>query len=179
MWNKKKKFFYLLYLILSSWFPLSAHSDLARKWRLFWAKKVVSHCGNNVNFEKGAKFTPELSIGDNSGVGIKSAINGPVTIGNDVMMGQEVIIYTTRHCDERVDIPMREQGMMPVSKVIIGNDVWIGSRVIILPGVVIGDGCIIGAGAVVTKNIPDYSVVGGVPAKIIRKRKNHLKEMEK
>ena len=85
-------------------------------------------------------------------------------------MGQDVIVYTTRHKDDRVDIPMREQGMAEVLPVTIGNDVWIGSRVIILPGVTIGDGCIIGAGAVVTKDVPPYSVVGGVPGRIIRKR---------
>ena len=54
----------------------------------------------------------------------------------------------------------------------IGDDVWIGRRVIILPGVTIGDGCIIGAGAVITKDIPPYSVVVGVPAKVVRRRKD-------
>jgi maltose O-acetyltransferase len=170
MWTKKKKVMYILYMLLASWFPLSAHSELCRKWRLFWARRVVANCGKNVNFEKGSTFTPQLSIGDNSGVGIRSAINGPVTIGNDVMMGQEVIVYTTRHIDDRVDIPMRQQGMKDVVPVVIGDDVWIGSRVIILPGVTIGRGCIIGAGAVVTKDVPDYTVVGGVPAKVIRNR---------
>lgn len=58
-----------------------------------------------------------------------------------------------------------------VAKVVIGNDVWIGMRSIIMPGVKIGNGVVIGAGAVVTKDIPDYAVVGGVPAKIIRFRK--------
>ena len=58
-----------------------------------------------------------------------------------------------------------------VAKVVIGNDVWIGMRSIIMPGVKIGNGVVIGSGAVVTKDIPDYAVVGGVPAKIIRFRK--------
>ena len=84
------------------------------------------------------------------------------------MMGQEVIIYTTRHNDNRIDIPMMEQGMGNVLPVKIGDDVWIGGRVIILPGVTIGNGCIIGAGAVVTKDIPPYSVAVGVPAKVVK-----------
>ena len=65
---------------------------------------------------------------------------------------------------------MREQGSSVVEPVIIGNDVWIGRRAIIMPGIHIGNGAIIGACAVVTKNVPDYCVVGGVPAKIIKKR---------
>jgi len=60
---------------------------------------------------------------------------------------------------------------MRVSEVIIGNDVWIGMRVIIMPGVKVGNGVVIGAGAVVTKDVPDYAIVGGVPARIIKFRK--------
>ena len=58
-----------------------------------------------------------------------------------------------------------------VVQVTIGDDVWIGTRAIILPGVTIGNGVIIGAGAVVTKDVPDYAIVGGVPARVIRFRK--------
>ena len=170
MWTEKKKILYLLYLICAAWFPTSSHSKIAQKWRLFWAKKIVKSCGKNVNFERFCSFTPGLSVGDNSGIGIRASINGPVSIGNDVMMGPEVIVYTTRHRDARIDIPMREQGMCEVAPVIIGNDVWIGGRVIILPGVTIGDGCIIGAGAVVSKNIPPYSVAVGVQARVVRYR---------
>ena len=65
---------------------------------------------------------------------------------------------------------MGQQGMR-VSEVIIGNDVWIGMRVIIMPGIKVGNGVVIGAGAVVTKDVPDYAVVGGVPARIIKFRK--------
>lgn len=61
---------------------------------------------------------------------------------------------------------------MSVEPVVIGDDVWIGTRVIILPGVKIGNGVIIAAGAVVTKDIPDYAVAGGVPAKVIKYRNN-------
>ena len=65
---------------------------------------------------------------------------------------------------------MRQQGPQREEPVVIGNDVWIGSRVTILPGVHIGNGVIIGAGAVVSKDIPDYAIVGGNPARILKYR---------
>ena len=172
MWTTKKKIYYIFYVLLASWLPGSSHLEAARKWREFWARKVVKGCGKKVNFESFSSFSPELTIGDNSGIGIKACINGPVSIGKDVMMGPEVVIYTTRHNDDRIDIPMREQGMKEVQPVVIGDDVWIGGRTIILPGVTIGSGCIIGAGAVVSRDIPPYCVAVGVPAKVVRKREN-------
>lgn len=79
-------------------------------------------------------------------------------------------ILTHTHNIERTDIPMGQQGMR-VSEVVIGNDVWIGMRVVIMPGVKVGNGVVIGAGAVVTKDVPDYAIVGGVPTMIIKFRK--------
>lgn len=90
-------------------------------------------------------------------------------------MGPDVTILTHTHNIERTDIPMGQQGMR-VSEVVIGNDVWIGMRVIIMPGVKVGDGVVIGAGAVVTKDVPDFAIVGGVPAKIIRYRNSNEKD---
>lgn len=86
------------------------------------------------------------------------------------MMGPDVTILTHTHNIERTDIPMGQQGMR-VAEVVIGNDVWIGMRSIIMPGVCIGNGVVIGAGAVVTKDVPDFAIVGGVPARIIKYRK--------
>lgn len=170
MWTIKKKIFYLLYQITAAWLPISPHMKLAKRFRAFWAKVIIEYCGSNVNIEKHASFTPALKIGDNSGVGINCEMNGPVTIGNNVMMGPEVIIYTARHKHDRTDITMIEQGMDELLPVSIGNDVWIGRRVMILPGVHIGNGCVIGAGAVVVKDIPDYSIAVGVPARVVRRR---------
>lgn len=169
MWTTKKKILYLLYRITAAWLP--QHFVVARKFRYFWLKAIATKCGKNIDVDKFARFTPELQIGDNSGIGNYCELNGPITIGNDVMMGPEVVMYTTRHNDERIDIPMRYQGMKERLPIVIGNDVWIGRRVIIMPGITIGDGVIIGAGAVVTKDVPPYCVVGGVPARVIRNRK--------
>ena len=86
------------------------------------------------------------------------------------MMGPDVIILNGGHNFQKTDIPMRLQGEKQQIQTIIGDDVWIGTRAIIMPGVKIGKGVIVGAGAVVTKDIPDYAVVGGVPAKILKYR---------
>lgn len=170
MWTTKTKVWYMLYKLCASWLPESRHMKIAKTIRVFFAKHIVSEMGSNVNIERKASFTPGLKIGANSGVGISCEIYGPVSIGNDVMMGPEVIIYTSGHKHENTDIPMREQGSAEVCPVVIEDDVWLGRRAIIMPGIVIGKGSIIGAGAVVTKDIPEYSVAGGVPAKILKSR---------
>lgn len=111
-----------------------------------------------------------IFIGSGSGLGINCSVHGPLKIGDNVMMGPNVTILTHTHIIDRTDIPMGQQGMR-IAEVVIGNDVWIGMRVIIMPGIKIGDGAVIGAGAVVTKDVPDFAIVGGVPAKIIKYRK--------
>lgn len=93
------------------------------------------------------------------------------TIGKDVMIGPELMCYTTNHETTRTDIPMIDQGFSKTRPITIGDDVWIGSRVIILGGVNVGNGAVIGAGSVVTHDVPPYSVVGGNPARIIKSRK--------
>ena len=148
----------------------SVQSDFARKIRYNLGRGFVENCGKNVNFEKGAKFNPELSIGDNSGVGTNCELSGKIVIGKNVMMGPNCIMRTYSHKFDRIDIPMCEQGFEEEKIMYIGDDVWIGTNVIILPGVNIGNHSIIGAGAVVTKDVPDYAIVGGVPAKVIRMR---------
>ena len=87
------------------------------------------------------------------------------------MIGQDVMILGSGHHFLNKDIPMRLQGSKDKTHLTIGNDVWIGARVTILGNVKkIGNGVIIGAGSVVTKSIPDYAIVAGNPAKIIRYR---------
>lgn len=170
MWTTKTKILYILYKLCASWLPESRHMKTAKIIRCSFAKHIVSEMGTGVNIERKASFTPDLRIGNNSGIGISCEINGPVKIGNDVMMGPEVVIYTSGHRYEKLDIPMRVQGNTETRPVIIEDDVWIGRRTIIMPGIVIGKGSVIGAGAVVTKSIPEYSIAGGVPARILKSR---------
>lgn len=145
----------------------------ARPIRRAICTPLFKAAGKNINVEKGAFFGngSEIEIGDNSGLGINSKIYGPVKIGKNVMMGVDVLIFTSNHKIDRTDVPMIEQGMTSISPVEIGDDVWIGARAIILAGVKIGTGAVIGAGAVVTKNVEAFSSVGGNPARLIRFRK--------
>ena len=139
--------------------------------RRFCGKLMLEHCGKKVNIEHNAIFSPKVSLGDYSGIGVNAKIYGRCTIGDYVMMGEDCTIITRNHKFDRTDVPMMEQGFEEEKPVCIGNDVWIGDRVMIMPGVHIGDGCVIGAGSVVTRDIPPYSVAAGVPAKVIRSRK--------
>lgn len=142
-----------------------------KKLRALFAKGFISYCGKNINIEHGAIFTTKLSIGDNSGIGINCICSGEVNIGNDVMMGPNCTIFSRNHEFSDTNIPMRLQGFKEALPCNIGNDVWIGKNVIILPGITIGNHSIIGAGAVVTKNVPDWAVVAGNPATIKKFRK--------
>jgi len=134
---------------------------------------MFASCGKNVNVEHGAIIGSgkQISIGDNSGIGVNCVVM-KAHIGDSVMIGYDVLFVGQNHEYVRTDIPMRLQGSREAPPVVIGNDVWIGHRVILLPGVRVGNGVIIGAGAVVTHDIPDYAVVGGVPAKVLKFR-NH------
>ena len=92
-----------------------------------------------------------------------------ISIGNNVLIGAQSYITSCTHNYDKRDFIIQNQGFKG-APVKIGNDVWIGCKVVVLPGVTIGNGVVIGAGSVVTKNIPDYEVWGGVPARKIKSR---------
>ena len=109
----------------------------------------------------------DVIIGDHTRIGLHNTIIGPVTIGSHVNMAQGVTITALNHNFEDTTRRIDEQGIS-TKAVTIGDDVWIGAQAVILPGVAIGRHVIVAAGAVVTKDVPDNTLVGGVPAKIIR-----------
>ena len=143
----------------------------AKALRSLFGGALLSKKGKSVNIEHGARFAYGCELGDHSGIGVNCYLHGKTVIGNDVIMGPECVFYSKNHRSDRLDVPIRLQGDTEEMPVVIGDDVWIGHRVMLLPGVHIGNGCVIAAGAVVTKDIPDYSVAGGVPARVIRSRK--------
>lgn len=144
----------------------------SKKVRQLLCKQIFENAGREINVEKGAFFGKgsDISIGNRSGIGLNARIQGPLSLGDHVMMGPDVMIYTRNHMIASREIPMIDQGVTAAQKVTIGDDVWIGARAIILPGVTIGKGAIISAGAVVTKDVEAYTIVGGIPAKFIKNR---------
>lgn len=112
---------------------------------------------------------PYLEIGDNFYMNSGCHVLGNITIGRDVMIGPKVIIWGRDHGME-IGLPMRCQPHLK-DDIVIGNDVWIGAAAIILKGVKIGNSAVIGAGSVVTKDVPDFAIVAGNPARLIKMRK--------
>jgi len=143
--------------------------------------------GNNVSFRKlciltahskyySYSFTPKITIGDDCHFGQHNHITAinEIYIGNGVLTGSWVTITDNAHGKtdyESLKLKPVERKLYSKGKIIIGNNVWIGDKATILPGVTIGDGAIIAANSVVTKDIPAYSVVGGIPAKVIKEYK--------
>ena len=138
--------------------------------------------GRNVTIGKGAIIACTgvianrgvgLEIGDYSAVGAQSFLGcqGGIRLGNNVIMGPGVRIFSENHNYNDPTIPIRLQGETRKG-VVIEDDCWVGSGVTILDGVTIGTGTLIAAGSVVTKNIPSFSVVAGVPARIIKDRRS-------
>lgn len=110
----------------------------------------------------------DVVIGDHTRIGIHNTIIGPVTIGNHVNLAQGITVTALNHNFDDTTKRIDEQGIA-TKPVVISDDVWIGANAVILPGVTIGRHVVVAAGAVVTKDVPDNTIVGGVPATIIKK----------
>lgn len=136
-------------------------------------KHIFEYCGKNVNIERGAYFGAgtKIRIGDNSGLGVNCVIPNGSIIGENVMMGPNCYIHERNHAFDRIDIPMINQGYASRKPVVIEDDVWIGRDVTITVGRHISKGSIIAANCVLTKDFPEYSIIGGNPSKLIRSRK--------
>ena len=173
-----RQFWMVLYYGFAKHLPKSTVPGLGKfgGWlRNKCAKHLFAECQGKLNLEQGAYFGNGKNIhvlGD-TGIGKDFVCHGRiVTIQGNLMMGEEVMFQGGGHRFDDVNVPMGQQGDLPDTPLEIGEDVWIGARVIVLPGCKrIGAHSIIGAGAVVTHDVPDYAIVGGNPAKIIRMRK--------
>ena len=170
----KQKAILMLYYLFFRRFPYQPIPGykLGNNLRTWCARKLFKKCGSNIVIKSMAYFGTgkNIEMGDYSQLGINCKVEEDLVLGAHVLMGPDVIIYSSSHEYKDPDIPVMFQGGGERRPVIIGNDVWIGTRVIIMPGVHIGNHVIIGANSVVTHDVPDYSVVAGSPARIVRRR---------
>lgn len=128
------------------------NQDLDEDFRIF--PPFYTDFGKNIHLGKNVFINADCKFQDQGGI----------TIGDNVLIGHSVVLATLNH-DEN---PEKRANLCP-SPIVIGDNVWIGSNATLLPGVTVGDGAIIAAGAVVTRDVDECSVVAGVPAKFIRK----------
>ncbi|KAA3437207.1 acyltransferase [Rufibacter hautae] len=119
-----------------------------------------------------------VHIGANTFVGLFDVVIGPVTIGNHVIIAQHVVISGLNHGYEKVGIPIKDQPCT-VGEIIVEDECWIGANAVITAGVRIGKHSVVAAGSVVTKDVPPYSVVGGNPAKILKRYNSDTAQWEK
>lgn len=151
----------------ATYFPLGKFFNAVRIGLLrnifFIGEKTVIQTGFRFGMKGVLKIGKHCQI--NEDVYIQSA-----EIGDYVLIAQRVAILSVTHRMDRLDVSIKMQGATDSEPVKIESDVWIGRNAVIMPGITIGKGAVVGAGAVVTKNVPSYAIVGGVPAKIIKYR---------
>jgi acetyltransferase-like isoleucine patch superfamily enzyme len=177
---------------LLRWFP----GGCGFKLRYFYYKNLLAGCGQKVSISPGCyvrdckniilgnsvglglncqiyaagKGNERIIIGDNvnmnSNVMINANHEGHIRIGNNCIIGPNVVFRTSNHIFSRQEIPIRQQGHNP-GTIIVKDDVWFGANVSVLGNVTIAKGAIVAAGAVVTKDVEEFTIVAGVPAKQI------------
>ena len=172
-----RKFWLIVYYGFAKHLPKSTFPVIGKfaKWlRCLCAKNLFAQCGEKLNIEQGAYIGNgrNFSVGNLVGLGKNFCChNRIVTMHSHILMGEDVLFQGGGHAFYNPDIRIDEGDNLPDTPLEIMDDVWIGARAIILPGCKrIGAHSIIGAGSVVTKDVPDYAIVGGNPAKVIRMR---------
>lgn len=120
----------------------------------------------------------DVIIGDRTRIGLGNTIIGPVKIGNDIRLAQNVVLSGLNHNYTDISLPIHAQGVT-TAPIVVEDESWIGSNAVVVAGVTIGKHCIVAAGSVVTKSVPPYSVVVGNPARVIKQYKSRTGEWEK
>lgn len=163
----------MLKLILGALsFNLSLQRPLWPLSKLFW-RHVLKNFGENTQIMRGVEIIHpnNVCIGRDVYIGKNCSLYGyeSISIGNNTLIARDTIFLTRSHIFSQRGTPIRQQGYSS-APITIGDDVWIGARATILPGVTIGNGSVVAAGSIVNKSVPEFTVVGGVPAKVIKKR---------
>jgi putative acetyl transferase len=119
----------------------------------------------------------EIIIGSNSRIGLGNTIIGPVTIGNNVNLAQNITVSGLNHNYQDPDKTIISQGVN-TSRITIEDDVWVGANSVILAGITIGKHSVVAAGSIVNRNVPPFSIVAGNPIRIIKQYNPQKKEWE-
>ncbi|HAT64752.1 MAG TPA: acyltransferase [Flavobacteriaceae bacterium] len=165
----------ILYYLIIQKLPHSRLFSGFNTFRLWYVSKVLKV----ISYDKNSKFEHGVYISDarNLKIGKYVRINenvflqGKITIGDYALIAPNVAIYTQEHVHQDVSLPVVKQGALTHKEVVLKDNVWLGRNVVVLPGITIGEGAIVGANSVVTKDVVPFTIVGGVPAKLIRERK--------
>lgn len=158
---------------------------------VYIGKEVHFANGVNIKFGKNVSVRPYCDLfasevfemGDNCDIGTRNRIAGNVIIGDNVLFGPDNFICSYTHTFENPDMPIMNQKEVPINKnghdkLKIGDGSWIGTHVAIIGDVHIGKHCVIGANSVVTKDVPDFCVVAGIPAKVIKRYNSETQQWE-
>ena len=170
----------LFTMLLSSQFrEIGAGSSIAPPFRfgglgrISLGDGVVIHrdCWIHVLENHGHESTPNIIIKSSASIGMGSTISAAqkVVIGENVLLARNVYISDHAHAFEKIEVPIKHQGITGIRPVSIGRDTWLGQNVVVLPGVTIGEHCVIGANSVVKSSIPDFSVAVGAPARVVKR----------
>ncbi|MCP4292790.1 MAG: acyltransferase [bacterium] len=144
--------------------------------------KYFAEAGRNISIHEGVRFRNihRLRVGDNCEIGVDNFLQagGGITLGERVMLGPGVKIWSVNHNFTDLDIPINQQGYTEEG-VFIGDGCWLGANVFVFPGVNLPEGCVVSAGSVVAKKrYPPFSILAGYPARVIGNRKPKVEKTE-
>ncbi len=185
---------------LASWALMPRNQARPRLWVKWFLNPIIHHKGKHTlickrtridilpfnKFYIGDESTIEdfatinngvgdIYIGDRTRIGLGCTLIGPVRIGNDVRLAQNVVMSGLNHKYEDISLPISQQGVT-TTNIVVEDEVWVGANCVVLPGVTIKKHAVVAAGSVVRRNVPAYSVVAGNPA-VVKKMYNKETKM--
>lgn len=169
-----------IYYAVLRFLPSSRLTSIFSDLRVWYFKNILkimdkggnpAMIGNNVYIANGKRVSFGTGCRINENVYIEAA-----KIGNDVLIAPDVSLLSRKHKFDDLKTPIALQGYHKEKPVVIGNGAWLGRNVTVLSGLKIGEGAVVGAGAVVTKDVAPYAIMGGVPARFIRSRKGDAED---
>ncbi len=179
------------------WLLIPSRQARPRTWVKYFVNPFFHHVKGTINwqtrmdvfpfqtFELGKGSTIEdfatinngvgaVCIGSQTRIGIGNVIIGPVNIGNNVILAQNIVVSGLNHTYQNIDVPIKDQEV-ETNLITIEDNCWIGANAVITAGVTIGKHAVVAAGSIVTKDVPAFTIVAGNPAKIIKQYEKNTK----